>query len=1063
MGYTLDKSDKQSIQKYLDVLYAVDPDEDAVANAASCLSSLIEQKETVADLDLDGNNNADKEAALDDHDKIFALKQHILATKPDLFKHLTSLPEDPYRAGDSSVLLSKGRLIAEMLRDVPSNKSAFMPYIDQLLRPTFTLDPDERIARLYTNMLASYPIGELLRPDPNAEDAHRAVVEALSREVKELSVPLDISASAMTERLVSNQNALACGLQCIAGLPLQPDALPAFIEAGGLDALLDVVMRGPLSLPGEDYPNGSLRDACSALASLMEDSSSEALAEALVVRQAAIPLVKQMSYICGLEYVDRASDVPRTLPFLAKWNQTLRTQIISEAQRLSSSDSKDLAPGAVIVLWGLIDGAQACNIDEITKFAESEKYVPFFLTPCEPGVGEAIMKAAINALALQIGQPGDQLGKGIATPEMVEKLVNLLEFDTSSSMPILRALVLPTSQEGAEGTINLDEDSKRTNKPFCQMFSKAIKARCEAIQALASKNTNDREIEATIQEPSEEGQANMKNVNMLKVLVEEQHIAMALLAGGLLDYQQYLLSSPSPLTRRAGLNLLNALCHDSSPMKDFEYVPGIIDTFKPIVVRLLDDSRALIRALALKWLSSIMGYRHPKSENPVRYQPGIDFVMEYVTEKKLVAMLKRAGRDATAAAKMIGLMARFSTGSDVQNRLKTNQELMELLWNGAFGVMEQASPGEDEDISEGIWDAWNTENPSGQALFEIFDPVIDCAIITSHILPRLERLTDKEPPEFAELIGKLPEIASPAVFTPEIGVLSRLSEMITNEEQLPYAMTSLRSLAQGSMLAKVTLGQSDHIYPALVKILREGTEDSKNAILDNLYWIIDASTVSRTRFMKEGGIKALLDIICSNAPSDDSRLSGGAASTLVSFLTNFPEGAQFMVDAGGIPILESKKDNEDMSYDVGRALSLLEEYRAAPAVERFEFTPQPYAVFGREQSDLVALERLKQNLESSQDEKQLAIVGGLPGVLTDLVRSSSEPKPLLQILQTLLVANGLGWGADTVALRAVERCGLWEALEPFVEGEEKEVSDLVANIRGVLVPESRSDNSGREW
>lgn len=661
----------------------------------------IETEEATADSDGGDDDNDAEGDGQDARDKILALKRHILTTNPDLFKQIASIPEDTNIEGDPTVLMYKAEFIAEMLRDSPPCKLVFIPYIDQLLRYAFRVDPGDSVMNSGWHCLFRCPIGELLRPDPNAENAHRAAVEALSREVKALSdlLPSDLSASAMTEDLAKKQKALTYGLQSIAELPLKPDAVPAFIQAGGLDVLLGVFARGPLSLPDMESPNDSLEHASNALYKLMDDSSSSgALAEALVERQAVIPLIKNMTYICGLEGVYSAPDVPRTLPSLAKWNKTPRKQIVEGAKRFVTSKPEDFGPGAALVLWGLIEGAQTHDIDEMKEVNKSKKYVSFFLAPCEPGTNDYVMIAAGEALAHRIGQPGHQLRKGIATPPTLEKFMNLLDFDCSRSasdispsIQVLRELVLPTSEEDTGGAVYPEEDLKRVNKQFCQMFSKVVRARWEAAQALASKDDSGEDSEVVIQEPSEEGLTNMKVVSMLKVLVDEQYTAMALLADGLLDYQQYLLFSSSALTRRAGLELLGALCHGSSLMEDFTYVPNIIDAFKPIMVHMLDDSRALIRALALQWLGNIMGYRHPKGDSATQYKPAVDFVTESVSSEKLVAMLKGNSEEVKVAAAMVELMARHSTGFEVQDRLGKNEKLVELLWDGVFWDEEKVS------------------------------------------------------------------------------------------------------------------------------------------------------------------------------------------------------------------------------------------------------------------------------------------------------------------------------------------------------------------------------------
>lgn len=230
-----------------------------------------------------------------------------------------------------------------------------------------------------------------------------------------------------------------------------------------------------------ESPNDSIQDACNGLARLMEDSPLDALVEALVERQAVVPLIRQMTRICGLEGVYSAFSVPSALLSLAKSNDALRKQIVAEAQKFIVSDPKDFGPGAVVVLWASIKGAQLHDIEEMIRIAQSKKYVSFFLTPCEPGVDDSTLEAAGDALAFRIGEPGHQPRKGVITPEMVGKLLNLLEWtcsqsapDISSSMQVLREIVLPSSEEDTGEFVYPDEDMKRVNKSFCRMLGKAI-------------------------------------------------------------------------------------------------------------------------------------------------------------------------------------------------------------------------------------------------------------------------------------------------------------------------------------------------------------------------------------------------------------------------------------------------------------------------------------------------------------------------------------------------------------------------------------------------------------
>ncbi|KAG9074035.1 hypothetical protein FRC06_010985 [Ceratobasidium sp. 370] len=525
---------------------------------------------------------------------------------------------------------------------------------------------------------------------------------------------------------------------------------------------------------------------------------------------------------------------------------------------------------------------------------------------------------------------------------------------------------------------------------------------------------------------------------------------MALLAEGLLDYLQYLIfNQSSPLSRRAGLEFLTALTHDSSLSSDYAYVTGVIDAFKMPVVLLLDDPRALIRALAMQWLVKIMSYRHPKGQELYRYKPAIDFVMESVTEEKLLEMLKGTENEAQVAAMMIEAMAQHSTGPEVRERLKKNRELVEALWNGVFWDLEKAPEDKDGDISEGVFIYGNIQPSSGEALTAILDPFVDRTSIVAHITPHITQAKEKEPSEFADFLTNMPSVASLAILAPETEVLSTIGRMISIKDQLPFAMSALRHLAQGITLAKLSLGQSDDIYPALVKVLREGEESSKTTILYDLESLLYGSTLSKMKFAKSGGIQPLLEIIA----LDDEDISRKAMSSLISLVTDFPEGAKAAIDAGAITVLEAKEDPYDIFERKTNALQLLESLKDTPAIDRIEFTPEAYAAFGKKLSDPEAMKRLVQNLKSSTDEKQLAIAGGLLQVFTNMLRSSSNTLLVLEALYRIYVADGVILSGHNVAVRVGERCGLPEALEPLTKSEDGAIKEQATCVRGAVVIE----------
>ncbi|KAG8678830.1 hypothetical protein FRC09_019507, partial [Ceratobasidium sp. 395] len=499
--------------------------------------------------------------------------------------------------------------------------------------------------------------------------------------------------------------------------------------------------------------------------------------------------------------------------------------------------------------------------------------------------------------------------------------------DISSTIQVLRELVLPTDPENSGGWFDPDEDVKRINKEFCKIFGKTIRTRYEAAQALAPKD--ETEDGSEVQEPSEEGLANMKNVKMLAVIVDEQYSAGALLAEDLLDYLRYLIfNTRSPLSRRAGLELLTALTHNSSLSSDFRYVPLVIEAFQPPAVMLLDDPRALIRSMAMEWLVKTTYYRHPNAQmSDNGYKPAIDFVMKNVTEEKLVQMLQGTENEAKVAASMIEAMARHSTGPEVREKLRKNQQLVEGLWNGA-------PEDKDEDISDDAFLYGNIRPSSGDALTEILDPFLDRATMITHITPHLAQAKEKESYEFTSFITDMPAVASLAVLAPETGVLSAVAKLISDEEQLPYAMSALQHLSRGLILAKWSLGQSDEIYPAIVKMLQKGDESIKNTILSDLEFLIYSSTVTKMKFIKSGGIKPLLEAV----GLEDERVSRKAIATLIYLVTDYPEGAKAVIDAGAVEILKTKDDSDDIFKHKTSALELLETLKDVPEVDRIELT-----------------------------------------------------------------------------------------------------------------------------
>lgn len=320
-------------------------------------------------------------------------------------------------------------------------------------------------------------------------------------------------------------------------------------------------------------------------------------------------------------------------------------------------------------------------------------------------------------------------------------------------------------------------------------------------------------------------------------------------------------------------------------------------------------------------------------------------------------------------------------------------------------------------------------------------------------------LKDKDWDDFYSEVEKMPAIASLAILKPETGILARTAEMLSHVEQAPFAMQLLRSFGQGSMLAKVHLAQSEELYPALVEALKNEEEAIQTLVLLDLDSLLCGSNVSKLRFIKEGGIKPLLEIV----PSEDEGLSRKALSVFETLVDNFPEGARAAVDAGAVPVIESKRNPNYIFDRAGGALASIEQLKDTPLIDRIEFTPEAYAEIGKNLSDPAVLERLTKNFESSSDEKQLGIAGGLVPVLTDLLRSNtgSDPKPILRALKALLVIDGQGWQGFTIIKMAGQRCGMPEVLKPFVESEDEEVKELAVSVKDAIV-EERNDTLGND-
>ncbi|KAF8760873.1 hypothetical protein RHS01_01103 [Rhizoctonia solani] len=978
MARPLEESDTQLASEYLDHIYASPSDNEILLEALTMLKGMVEWPP----------NEDDEDENECEEDKIqtrpIAVKEFIFATKPDLFEHLIGLSDDQSESADEDDL------------------------------------DDDPVSRAWGSV-ARYPIAELFYPDLEAQAAHEAMSKAFAAKIKSFNVLTpELKADEMDEDLRNEQRALINGLHNVTRTPLQPDAVVPFIESGALDALLTIVARGPLSPRGDESTlNSSLDDACTALSQLMDSAKPEILAQVLIDRRAVGPLIRQMTYMCHHEDLISASDIARSLVVLAKSSTTVLQQTVTEARNIVNADTNEFGPGAPVVLWKLLDYAADNGIEDLEEaVGYSRKYVPFFLSAIVPSASESILNAVGEALAARIDRPGRQLRDGISTPKQVEKIVQLVEYactqsapDISPAMFVLRELILPSSEKDTGGWVDSKEELRRANKDFWKTFAKIMKSRLDAACALAPEVTTQEPRDMVIEEPSEVGQEHMKNVKVLVQLVTEQYTAMALLPD-LCEYLQTLLLNPSPLSRRAGLELLAAMTRDSSLAKDFAFVPDLIEGFKMAIAYTLTDPRKLLRAMALEWLNRLTAYRHPEAEDFSCHKPGVEFILEVVTDDILLDMFKWHERRKSVA-----------------DRFKKNTRIVEALWKGA-------PESQDQDISEDVFLYGNVESSSASALSAFLDPFEDLDSITQHISPHIDGISDKEWFEFHGIVEKFPAVASLAVLKPETQVLSTTAKMTTQIEQLPFAMQLFREFSLG-MLARAYIGQSDDVYPALVKVLQDGDESAKSLVLLDLDNLLFLSNVSKLRFMKEGGIKALLDIVVSDSDEVHTRY---ALDTLRHLLDNFPEGVQAAIDVGAVPILEPRRNPDNLFDRVGDVLGIIESHKDTPVIDRIEFTPEAYAELGKKLPD-----------------PALGIAAGLVPVLAGLLESSSNLEQVLKALNALLVIDGQGWQGFKIIQRAAERCGLPGLLEPLIESEDETVRELSEAVMNVVRPKSEDE------
>ncbi|KAG8750951.1 hypothetical protein FRC11_009861 [Ceratobasidium sp. 423] len=237
MPYTLEESDIQPLLEYLDKIYASPPDNETLKEALELLKGMIETREESPRDEDDGEeveSEADKAK-----DRIIAMKEFIFTQKPDLLEYLLKFPDDKDEGVDEYTFSAKAESLAEILKGYSPLKASTIPFIDQLIVSLFREDLDDSPTHRAWALIARCPIVALLRPDPEARDAHAA--------------------------------------------------------SGALDTLLTVIARGPLSPIGAvTAQNASINEACTALYQLMDNAKPEVLAQALIDRQAVGSPLKYM-------------------------------------------------------------------------------------------------------------------------------------------------------------------------------------------------------------------------------------------------------------------------------------------------------------------------------------------------------------------------------------------------------------------------------------------------------------------------------------------------------------------------------------------------------------------------------------------------------------------------------------------------------------------------------------------------------------------------------------------------------------------------------------------------
>ncbi|QRW18845.1 ARM domain-containing protein [Rhizoctonia solani] len=113
--------------------------------------------------------------------------------------------------------------------------------------------------------------------------------------------------------------------------------------------------------------------------------------------------------------------------------------------------------------------------------------------------------------------------------------------------------------------------------------------------------------------------------------------------------------------------------------------------------------------------------------------------------------------------------------------------------------------------------------------------------------------------------------------------------MTTQIEQLPFAMQLFR--------------ESDDVYPGVGKVLQDGDESAKSLVLLDLDNLLFLSNVSKLRAYRY------------------------ALDTLRHLLDNFPEGVQAAIDVGAVPILEPRRNPDNLFDRVGDVLGIIESHK----------------------------------------------------------------------------------------------------------------------------------------